>query len=576
MMILGGTCLHRIVHLTKSALSKIARPCTSSRLAPKRTLYNSTKVLNSSTNSSSTFHSTFVGLKTGGTVLDSAKKVQRLMRQIYSRVHPDLFTNHLQAREQNEDSLKILRNLVDLYVIKMSKAGQFESQHVATNSGQGKQSLTFYTKQSNEVGECQLRKFRINLNMGMVSVQDEVESIFDQFIDYLNFPVAKFGSKRPENKSGLPSFIRNHTNYSYRVTYKQKFDHHTYDEVINEEEYKNWCEFNQRANQLPSLDKWLLNNKQAIKSKLEETMQLNKQLEANKNILIKKWRLHDIKFKTNWSLKNFNSYMLGLLNYKVKREFEGLTLVLTNSMMHGLQKNGQIYLNCDQVFEEWLNILKTSRKEFKLLKGIAEMEVELSRLLKKIRIGDNLDQIYMANIDNDRSIITSAAYYSNMLEHILKNLTADSNADVLNEPSFSHLQMTLQNVHNLEINNVGQVVIGAIDRITYNETVKFIKQNEAKAIRLYEAYVKSLETEHTKKELVKKLLNVKSVSFERNLNNVQRIESLDRLIKYTRNVEALDTLRQVDLMIGNSYGINENGSIRIPHSWYAAEKSSYQ
>ena len=63
-----------------------------------------------------------------------------------------------------------------------------------------------------------------------------------------------------------------------------------------------------------SKSKWLLNNKQAIKSKLEETTQLNEQLEANKNILIKKWRLHDIKFKTNWSLKNFNSYMLGLLN----------------------------------------------------------------------------------------------------------------------------------------------------------------------------------------------------------------------------------------------------------------------
>ena len=88
--------------------------------------------------------------------------------------------------------------------------------------------------------------------------------------------------------------------------------------------------------------------------------------------------------------------------------------------------------------------MKTSRKEFKLLKGIVEMEAELSRLLKHIRIGDNLDQIYMANIDNDRSIITSAAYYSNMLHHILINLTADSNADILDESSFSHLQMTLQ------------------------------------------------------------------------------------------------------------------------------------
>ena len=96
-MILGDACLHRIVHLTKSALSKLPRQRTSARLVPKRTLYNATKVLFSSTSSSSAFPSSFVRLKSGG-ALDAAKKAQVLMRQIYSRVHPDLFTNHSQAR----------------------------------------------------------------------------------------------------------------------------------------------------------------------------------------------------------------------------------------------------------------------------------------------------------------------------------------------------------------------------------------------------------------------------------------------------------------------------------------------
>lgn len=37
-------------------------------------------------------------------------------------------------------------------------------------------------------------------------------------------------------------------------------------------------------------------------------------------------------------------------------DFEGFTLVLTNNRP-GLQKNGQIFLNCDQVYEEWLFVI---------------------------------------------------------------------------------------------------------------------------------------------------------------------------------------------------------------------------
>ena len=82
------------------------------------------------------------------------------------------------------------------------------------------------------------------------------------------------------------------------------------------------------------------------------------QLNENKNKLIKKWKLKNIVFKSNWSLKNFNSYLSALNNFTLNQNthFEGFTLVLTNHVA-GLRKNGDIHLNCGQVYEEWLNVI---------------------------------------------------------------------------------------------------------------------------------------------------------------------------------------------------------------------------
>jgi hypothetical protein len=103
---------------------------------------------------------------------------------------------------------------------------------------------------------------------------------------------------------------------------------------------------------------WLYENKAKIEAKKEEASVAQEQLNENKDKLIKKWKLKNIVFKSNWSLKSFNSYLQALNNFTLNKDthFEGFTLVLTNNDSAGLRKNGDIHLNCSQVYQEWLNV----------------------------------------------------------------------------------------------------------------------------------------------------------------------------------------------------------------------------
>ena len=75
-----------------------------------------------------------------------------------------------------------------------------------------------------------------------------------------------------------------------------------------------------------------------------ETKEMEEQIEKNKNYLIKKWALKDIIFNSNWSPRNFNSYLLNIKNfsdYLSDTNFKDHILVLTNDT-NGLKKNGQV------------------------------------------------------------------------------------------------------------------------------------------------------------------------------------------------------------------------------------------
>jgi hypothetical protein len=102
------------------------------------------------------------------------------------------------------------------------------------------------------------------------------------------------------------------------------------------------------------------NNKKIIEHNLTEAKKMQILIEKNKVLLIQKWKLKNVIFRSHWSLKHFNSYLLALNSANVSKDthFQGFTLVLTNSNLPGLRKNGHVHLNCGQVYQEWLNVIE--------------------------------------------------------------------------------------------------------------------------------------------------------------------------------------------------------------------------
>jgi hypothetical protein len=82
-----------------------------------------------------------------------------------------------------------------------------------------------------------------------------VESIFNQFIDYLKLPIDKFYT----NKSNSIDFSTFKSNHNYTVSYNNKtgfnFDHD--DDYIDFEEFERWSIENAKKQKIPKLKYFL-------------------------------------------------------------------------------------------------------------------------------------------------------------------------------------------------------------------------------------------------------------------------------------------------------------------------------
>lgn len=93
-------------------------------------------------------------------------------------------------------------------------------------------------------------------------------------------------------------------------------------------------------------------------TRLNRAKELNDEILKNKLELKARFGINDIHWQSNWSLNNFNSYLLAMksLNMNKSLNFIDLSIILTDNTYSGLQKDGLICLNCHQVIQQWLNV----------------------------------------------------------------------------------------------------------------------------------------------------------------------------------------------------------------------------
>ncbi len=90
-----------------------------------------------------------------------------------------------------------------------------------------------------------------------------------------------------------------------------------------------------------------------------------------------------------------------------------------------------------------------SKKNEKILEEIVQMEENISKLLRHIKVCDALDEFTFNTNSGDESIVKLASFYHQMLNCLLTNLTShlksnESIDDLVKLSNFSNLQLTVQ------------------------------------------------------------------------------------------------------------------------------------
>ncbi len=126
---------------------------------------------------------------------------------------------------------------------------------------------------------------------------------------------------------------------------------------------------------------------------------------------------------------------------------------------------------------------------------------------------------------------------------------------------------------------MGQFVLGNWTRITYKETLRFIKDNDEKAVNFYRNYADASRKELQMKANLTNLLELKDIKFNEKLNTEQKKQTMNKLTdladKSIENDLVLNTLKKADhLFIGDSYVLNDDSSITIPWNWFEFKQNN--
>jgi hypothetical protein len=122
-------------------------------------------------------------------------------------------------------------------------------------------------------------------------------------------------------------------------------------------------------------------------------------------------------------------------------------------------------------------------------------------------------------------------------------------------------------------------VLGNWTRITYKETLRFIKENDEKAVNFYRDYAEASRKELQMKANLTNLLELKDIKFNEKLNTEQKKQTMNKLTdladKSIENDLVLNTLKKADhLFIGDSYVLNDDSSITIPWNWFEFKQNN--
>lgn len=442
----------------------------------------------------------------------SINETAAALRPFYFVVHPDLFGQHPQEREVNEESLKRLHE----YLTSLQKTGK------ATPT-----ELVFFVRpqQNEDLSSVTVNLHSESLRSTVTSVLSSVHLPLD-FVD--NIPKKQY---KPVEIRWDPTYYHaTGKKNPYKEYYKRK---------------KDWTLFD-----------WLQKHASKAVAKRLLCQQIQQEIAVMEHKVISQIGLKDLIWKNDWgfihclaSLKSFQRLFQehpDITSHALKDK----TLVF--SKQTGVSAQGDIVLSMESVPSDWLKMLSLVDAYKPMVSRLPYMESKLSELLANICVVR-------------QNIVIMAEEYELLLNQIL-NILSRSQTDVyhyLRNGDLSHLQLIVEGGEApLTLSSSGQFIVPAT--VPGFMIVKFIADNKEMAFTVLQDVELLMKMENVVKEQCKDRLQLTSITRDESVTPKQMISCCERLLE---DAIYLSELSGGSVRVSNYYAVMKDGGVSIPWNW---------
>ncbi|KAL7732823.1 hypothetical protein ACLKA6_005957 [Drosophila palustris] len=282
------------------------------------------------------------------------------LRPFYFAVHPDLFGQHPEQRQTNENSLKLLSaHLEALY------------QHSYPN--EDAKVLKFYVRESTSAEKRDSFKLvQIRMDKGTRDPQRFIQNLLESCnlsTDYIKTVKPTMQQKPQESMANQPSH-----DYHYNMEFAD------FERRVR----------NEAASRRPVLSTWLAENAATARQRAKETAKLEVEIDKLKDVLVKDLQLSDARYECGWNIEHYRGCLKSLQRLTQTHRAELSTLrnrVVVFAPFTGISLEGYVMLFTGDVQSNWIDFIKNIPQHDSYLNVVPLYELALSQVLRGMQIG---------------------------------------------------------------------------------------------------------------------------------------------------------------------------------------------
>ncbi|XP_030567791.1 T-cell activation inhibitor, mitochondrial [Drosophila novamexicana] len=282
------------------------------------------------------------------------------LRPFYFAVHPDLFGQHPEQRQTNENSLKLL-------------SAHLEALYQRSYPNEDAKVLKFYVRESADAEKRDsFRLVQIRMDRSTRDPKRFIQGLLESCnlsTDYIKTVKPTAQAKPQDSMANKPS-----QDYHYNAEFHEF-----------ESQYRS-----EATSIRPVLSSWLEENAAKARQRAKDTAVLEAEIDKLKNVLVRDLQLRDARYECGWNIEHYRGCLKSL--QRLTQTHAAVLETLRNRVVvfapfTGISLEGHVMLFTGDVQNNWIDFIKNIPQHDAYLNVVPVYELTLSQVLRGIQIG---------------------------------------------------------------------------------------------------------------------------------------------------------------------------------------------